>query len=48
MYTTSSKRVLSEGSDNVSFKVIKEEEEGGKKSSTLVKNLEKDNPGIIN
>ena len=47
MYTTSSKHVLSEGSDSVSFKVIKEEE-SGKKSSTLVKNLEKENPGIIN
>ena len=40
---------MSEGSDNVSFKdieqdIIKEKE----RPSTLVRNLEKDNPGIIN
>lgn len=48
IYTSSSKHVLSDGSDNVSFKVIKGEEDSLKPISPLVKNLEKNNPGILN
>lgn len=49
IYTSSSKHVLSDGSDSVSFKVIKGEEDiSWKPTSPLVKNLEKNNPGILN
>jgi hypothetical protein len=45
---TSSTKILSEGSEQMSTKDIEQEEEvRERRPSTLVRNLEKDNPGII-